>query len=83
MSKTKEFFKGFCSGFKNFGQNISIIVNSVLLSVVYVVGVGLTAILAKFAKKQFLEIKTVNEKETYWSDLNLKKENIEKYYKQF
>lgn len=83
MNKIKEFFKGFYSGFKNFGQNISIIVNSLLLGIVYLAGVGLTAILAKFAKKQFLDIKTAKEKKTYWSDLNLKKENIEKYYRQF
>jgi hypothetical protein len=62
-------------------ENISIIVNSILLSVVYFVGVGLTSIIAKIAKKEFLE--TEMKRESYWSPLNLKKEDEENYYRLF
>ena len=79
MSFVGSFFKGS----KNFGENISIIVNSILLSFVYFVGVGLTSIFAKIFKKSFLELKTEKENETYWSELNLTKNSMEEYYRQF
>ena len=78
----KDFIIGFRKGIKEFGHNFSIIVNVVLLSIVYVLGVGLTWILAKIFKKNFLETK-LSEKSTYWDDLNLKKKPKEEYYRQF
>ncbi len=77
----KDLFIGFKRGFKDFGENISIIINSVLLSIVYLVGVGITSIIAKIAKKEFLETKM--KRESYWSSLNLKKEDKENYYRMF
>ena len=77
-----EFFKGFKKGFKDFGHNVSIIINSVLLAIVYFVGVGLTSLIAKVCGKHFLEMK-LSKNKTYWSDLNLKKKTIQEYYRQF
>ncbi len=79
----KGFKKGFKIGFKKFGHNISVIINSILLSMVYLVGVGFTSIIAKLFKKNFLETKILRDKETYWSDLNLKKKSMKDYYRQF
>ena len=79
----KPFFRGFKKGFNMFGETIATLVNSVLLFIVYVVGIGLTSLAAKLVKKRFLELKIEKDKESYWSDLNLKKEKIEKYYRQF
>lgn len=83
MSSIMQFFKGFKRGMHGFGLTIAIIINSVLLLVVYIIGVGLTSIFAKIVGKHFLETKISRKKDTYWSDLNLKKENIEAYYRQF
>lgn len=83
MSGVKEFANGFSKGMRSFGDNISLIVNSVLLSVAYFLGVGLTAIVAKVAGKNFLEKKTSSEAKSYWSDLNLKKKEFREYYRQF
>ena len=77
-----QFFKGFGKGVKEFGTGISTTVNTVLLSIVYIIGVGLTSIFAKIFGKHFLEIKRTKTK-TYWKDLNLKKEPVERYYRQF
>tara|TARA_Y100000034_G_C6746847_1_gene331740 strand:- start:416 stop:658 length:243 start_codon:yes stop_codon:yes gene_type:complete len=79
----KDFINGFKSGFKEFGHNISLIVNSILLSLVYIIGVGITSILAKLLNKKFLETKISKNTETYWNDLNLKKKDIRDYYRQF
>jgi len=78
----KRFFKGFKNGTTLFGRNISILINSILLSIAYIIGIGLTAIVAKITRKSFLDIKKSN-KETYWIDLNLKTKKQEEYHRQF
>jgi hypothetical protein len=87
MSKLKQFFKGFGKGFKDFGHNISRIVNSLLLIIVYFIGAGITAIVAKITGKHFLEHKYPGKEKTkaksYWKELDLKKKSIEQYYRQF
>ena len=77
------FFLGLKEGFKEFGENIARIVNSVLLSIVYFVGVGPTSLIARIVKKSFLETKIEKNKKTYWTDLNLGKRPKEEYYRQF
>ena len=81
MKKLRQFFKGFQEGMKSFSNNISTIINLILLSIVYLTGVGFTSITAKFFGKHFLDIK--KKMGSYWSDLNLKRKPIEKYYRQF
>ena len=83
MNLIKQFLYGFKKGMNSFGENIAIIINSGLLLIVYLVGVGLTSIVAKISGKHFLQIKISNKRETYWSDLNLNKKPIEAYYRQF
>ncbi|MEM3373733.1 MAG: hypothetical protein QXE31_00785 [Candidatus Woesearchaeota archaeon] len=79
----KNYLYEFKEGFKEFGENISILVNSVLLSLVYFTGVGITSIIAKIFKKSFLDTKINKKAKTYWHDLNLEKRPIEEYYRQF
>ena len=82
MSKTRQFLAGFRKGMKNFGLNIALIINSLLLSGIYLIGVGLTSIMAKISGKKFFETR-LSKKNTYWSELSLKKKKIEDYYRQF
>mgnify|MGYP001558381624 CR=1 FL=1 len=77
----KEFLLGYKEGQKLFGENIAVIINSILLTFVYILGVGLTSIFAKIFNKHFLDL-TIN-KETYWTSLNLSKKPMEEYYRQF
>ena len=83
MSRIRLFFKGFKKGTQDFGTSIGSIVNSVALALTYLVGVGLTSIVAKAARKRFLEFEISKKRKTYWSDLNLKKKPIEEYYRRF
>lgn len=78
----KKFIEGIKEGQKYFGENIAIIINSALLSLAYVIGVGIVSITAKIFKKEFLDTKISNT-ESYWSELNLTKKNTEEYYRQF
>jgi len=77
----KEFIDDLKEGQKLFGETLAIIVNSALLSLVYLVGIGLTSIIAKIFGKKFLDLNF--EKKSYWEDLNLGKKEIKDYYKQF
>jgi len=83
MMKLKQFIKGFKKGMGNFGHGIALVVNSVLLLIVYLVGVGFTFVFAKLFSKHFLDMKLSEKRESYWSDLDLKKKKIEEYYRQF
>jgi len=83
MKKTKEFCCGFQKGFKDFGENIAIILNSLLLSIIYLIGVGLTSFFAKLAGKNFLDLKVSKKRKSYWKIPNLKKESLKTYYRQF
>ena len=73
---------GFLQGIKDFSHNLTIIVNTVLLLPAYILGVGITAIIAKISGKHFLDRKLTSEK-SYWSDLHLKKKPLETYFRQF
>ena len=51
----KQILKEFRKGMELFAKSIAVFVNSVLLSVVYFLGVGITTVLAKLFKKKFLD----------------------------
>ncbi|MCF7862269.1 hypothetical protein K9M79_08595 [Candidatus Woesearchaeota archaeon] len=74
-------FKAFKKGMHNFTTNISIIINTILLIIVYFIGVGITFIFAKMVGKHFLDMKL--SKGSYWKTLNLKKKPMVSYYRQF
>lgn len=76
------FYKEIQEGMKIFGLNIGFIINTILLAVVYILGVGITSLIAKISGKHFLDMK-LNKDKSYWGDLNLKKEPIKNYYRQF
>lgn len=81
MSGIRHFFSGFRKGMHTFGENIGLIINSILLLLVYFTGVGITSIAAKLSGKHFLDMQP--KEDTYWSELNLKKKPVESYYRQF
>ena len=83
MAKIKSFINQLKKGQKEFGEDIAVIINSVLLSMVYLFGVGLTSLAAKVFRKKFLDLETNKKAVTYWQDLNLAKKPINEYYKQF
>ncbi len=81
MVKIKQIFDEFMEGSKMFGEFISAIINLILLSFVYFIGVGLTSIVAKIFRKRFIDNKP--SKKSYWKELNLATHPFEEYYRQF
>ncbi|MBN2545354.1 MAG: hypothetical protein JXB50_06125 [Spirochaetes bacterium] len=77
------FLKGIKEGFKDFGHLINNIINTVLLTVLYIIGVGPTFLFLKLFKKSILNIKKKTNVKSYWVDYNLKTEPEENYYRQF
>ena len=76
-----KFFKAFWSGMKFFGHCMNSLVNTIILTIAYLLGIGLTSIVAKLSKKHFLELHKKNTN-TYWKDLKLGKTK-EDYEHQF
>lgn len=82
-TKMTEWTSAFKEGQKKFGEDIGMIVNSLLLTIVYILGVGATYIVAKLVRKSFLEVSQNKKAASYWEDLNLAKKKKEEYYRQF
>ena len=72
--------KNFYSGMKLFGENIVIIVNSILLLIVYIIGVGFTKIIVLMMRKSLIDTKL--SASSYWKPINLKKD-LDSFYRQF
>ena len=83
MTVIKQLLKGFKRGLRLFGGNISIMVNTILLSLVYLTAVGATSIFAKLTGKHFLDMKLLREKDTYWLPSSQKEKSVDEYYRQF
>jgi len=83
MKKIKDFTRGIKKGQRSFGESIGSIVNTIMLTFVYFVGVGPTFIVSRIFKKNFLEKKIDKNAKSYWKDLNLSKKKMEEYYRQF
>ena len=72
------FLNGLKEGMLHFGSIIGAVVNTILLSVVYFVGVGISFILGKILNKSFLE-KNFLKKKSYW----LSSSSKNNFYRQF
>ncbi len=68
----KGFFDGVKAGMALFGEHIAAVVNTILLSFVYVVGVGLTRVIAYATQKKLLDKELGSA--TYWVDMDLEDE---------
>ncbi len=77
------FFKGVKQGMHRFGDNLQLIVNSLLLTLVYLIGVGTTSLFARLSGKKLLALRLNKEAKTYWEDLDLKKLPKEEDYRPF
>jgi hypothetical protein len=64
------FAQSFKEGFEIFGESIATLINTVLLTVVYFAGIGMTSILSKLMGKQFIhQSKGWNDMDTYKAKL--------------
>lgn len=83
MNQLKQLISGFKKGFESFGANITFIINTILLLLVYFVGVGITSLFAKITGKHFLKRGFSKSKVSYWKEVSIGKQKTEEYYKQF
>jgi len=66
-----------------FGHLMSGMLNSLVLSIIYILVIGPTAFLARLKKKHFLVLEIQKGARSYWTDLNLGVKPLAKYFKQF
>ncbi len=79
----KIFFNQVKKGFHDGGTLIGIVVNTVFLSVIYIIAVGLTSLISRIKKKKFIDDSIDESAKTYWVPLNLGKKKKEEYHRQF
>jgi hypothetical protein len=63
-------------------KSVSLLVNLILLTFVYFIGVGLTSFFVKIFRDHFFDI-DILKNESYWEKLNLDRESFRDYYRQF
>jgi hypothetical protein len=68
-------------GFQDFGHDIAGLVNTVFLFIAYVLGVGLTSLVAKMVGKHFLNCKP--RAKTYWQPVREQTPTEDELYRQF
>ncbi len=83
MQKAKDFLLGMKDGSSDFGLGVSRVVNFILLSFVYVFGVGLTSLVARMKGKHFLDMDIDKGAKTYFVDEPIMKKDKEEYFRQF
>ncbi|MDO8642682.1 MAG: hypothetical protein Q7R76_03795 [Candidatus Woesearchaeota archaeon] len=76
-------WRGVKKGFSNYGHLLSLPVTILLLVLVYFIGFGITALVARIVGKHFLVQRFPPDTKSFWSDLNLKTQKREQYYRQF
>lgn len=69
----------FFDGMKEFGQDISYLINTLLVLIIYITGIGVSFLITKIIKKQLIDM---TEKESYWEnpDVRYNKENSLKQF---
>ncbi|MAF37092.1 hypothetical protein CL622_08315 [archaeon] len=78
----KLFLIGIKDGIHAFGEAISLVVNTILLFVAYVVGIGFVAIIAKIKKKHFLRMEIEQTQSSYWEDIEQNNLSLKSCYRQ-
>jgi hypothetical protein len=79
----REFGSGWLAGFRKVGESVAVVVNAVLLSIAYVVGVGPIAVIGKLSRKRWLDVRFKSADESYWEEHVLSTEAMDKYRRQF
>ncbi len=74
-------FQSFKTGASKFGYGINTLITSILLFIVYILGVGLTSLIGKLFRKKFLSLKP-EAITTYYED-HPQTFDEESYYRQF
>lgn len=72
------FFSSFHNGLQDFGKKVNFIVVSAALIMVYIFGVGVTALASKIVRKNFLRIKQSGK--SSWINVSKKERNFEEMF---
>ncbi|MFH1403206.1 MAG: hypothetical protein ABIH11_02940 [Candidatus Altiarchaeota archaeon] len=76
-----DFLRGFRKGFEGFGKHATGAVNSILLTIVYVLGVGPVSLAYRISGRHFLDMKKRDG--TYYVERKTGEGKREEYYRQF
>ena len=81
--KKVSFFKEYLETFKKFSKIIQKIVNTIVRSLSYFIGAGLSVLIMRITKKKLMGAGINKNKETYWEEIQQKKQSLNESLKQF
>ena len=70
-------------GFLAFSHFMQMVVNTILLTVVYFVGIGLTSLISKLFGKHYLELKLDKNAKSYYKECYSTKRPKEEFYRMY
>jgi len=82
VKRIKLFLEGFGHGFKSFGAIIANIVNTILLVLIYFIGVGIAALIVKLTRQELMSVEK-KKISSYYKSNKPEKQSIEDFYKQY
>lgn len=75
--------RGLIRVIKQVGKKIGWVVTTILLIVIYLVGIGVSALIAKSIRKHFLKLKPEKDKTTYWLNKTRTEITLEDFQRSF
>lgn len=69
-------------GVEEFGHDVNTLIISVLLTFVYVFGVGVTALIARFVGRSFLDVTFQKEIGSYWRRWDVGRHRVNRFWRQ-
>jgi len=70
-------------GFLAFSHFMQKIVNTILLSIVYFIGIGLTSLILKLFGKRFMELKLDKHAKSYYKNCDATKKQKSDFYRMY
>jgi len=77
------FFSDARRGFEDFGKIITSVVNFFLLLLVYVLGVGMSAVITRISGKKVMDMTVDKSAKSYWKEYRHGTESKDGHYRQF
>lgn len=75
--------KAFKQGLTEFGLNFNALINLIILTFVYFLGIGLSSIISKVMEKHHLDLKISKNRKSYWVKVDTDSKNISDFLRQY
>ncbi|MFA5484710.1 MAG: hypothetical protein WC260_00435 [Candidatus Pacearchaeota archaeon] len=79
----KKFRENIKKRIKKSSKLILLITNTILLTIVYFLGIGITFLIGKLTRKKLFNLDLNKDEKTYWEKIKEEKKSLEDFYNPF